>query len=99
MTERNLGNHGIDVGTNWMPDGKGGLVPCPELLTEEELIRFLRIPEISKAGDYHNAINQLKRSHDLPRIHICRQPLYPRKAVLQWLEDKTQKETLREVVR
>ena len=26
-----------------LPDGNGGFTPCPELLTEEEAIRFLRL--------------------------------------------------------
>lgn len=26
-----------------LPDGKGGYEPCPELLTEEEAIRYLRL--------------------------------------------------------
>ena len=29
-----------------LPDGKGGFQPCPDLMTEEEVIRLLRIPEI-----------------------------------------------------
>jgi len=60
-----------------LPDGNGGFTPCPELLTEEELITFLRIPQISKSKDYHNVIEDLKRMHGLPRIHICGKPLYP----------------------
>lgn len=32
-----------------LPDGNGSSTHCPELMTEEELIRFLRIPEVSKA--------------------------------------------------
>ncbi len=61
------------------------------LMTESELIEFLRIPEVSKAKDYHNAIDNLKRMHDLPRIHICGQPLYPREAILGWIRDRTTK--------
>lgn len=30
-----------------LPDGNGGFTPCPELLTEEEAIRFLRLDGIS----------------------------------------------------
>ncbi len=67
----------------------GQLRPCPELLTEAELIEFLRIPEVSKAKDYRNVIDNLKRMHDLPRIHICGQPLYPREAILEWIRNKT----------
>lgn len=65
-----------------LPDGNGGFKSCPNLLTEDELIRFLRIPEISKAKNYHNVIAHLKWYRNLPCIHICRQPLYPREAVL-----------------
>jgi len=30
-----------------LPDGDGGFTPCPELLTEREAIRFLRLDDIS----------------------------------------------------
>ena len=30
-----------------LPDGKGGFEPCPELMTEDEAIRFLRLNNIS----------------------------------------------------
>ena len=64
-------------------------VLCRELLTEEELISFLRIPEISKSKDHHNVIEHLKRVRSLPRNHICRKALYPRKAILEWMERET----------
>ena len=57
-----------------------------ELMTEAELIEFLRIPELSNSKDYHNVIENLKRVRRLPRIHICRKALYPKKAVLEWVE-------------
>ena len=77
------------IATAVLPDGNGGFIPCPELLTEEELIVFLRIPQVSKARDYSNVIENLKRMHDLPRIHICGKTLYPRKAIQEWIEKKT----------
>ena len=43
-----------------------------ELMTEEELVVFLRIPRVSKANNYNNVIKNLKRMHDLPCIHIGR---------------------------
>ena len=61
----------------------------PDIMTEEELIRYLRIPEVSKAADFHNVIENLRRMHALPSIHICRQPLYPLEAVAKWVEEKT----------
>ena len=60
-----------------------------ELMTEAELIAYLRIPEVSKSKDYHNVIENLKRMHQLPRIHICGRPLYPRGAIKEWVERKT----------
>jgi len=60
-----------------------------ELMTEGELIAYLRIPEISKSKDYHNVIENLKRMHQLPRIHICGRPLYPQDAIKEWIKQKT----------
>lgn len=43
---------GIDGKTSFtlimaaLPDGKGNFVPCPELLTEEEAIRYLRLDDV-----------------------------------------------------
>ena len=72
-----------------LPDGNGGFTPCPELLTEEELVRYLRIPEVSSAKDYRNVIENLKRMHDLPRLHVCGKPLYPLEALKQWIRERT----------
>jgi hypothetical protein len=58
----------------------------PDLMTEEELIHFLRIPDVSTAKDYSNVIANLIRMRDLPRIHICNKLLYPKKAILEWVE-------------
>ena len=60
-----------------------------ELMTESEAIQFLRIPEISNSKNYHNVIEHLKKFRGLPRIHICRRALYPRKAILDWMEKET----------
>ena len=81
----------MEIPAQVLPDGNGGFTPCPELLTEEELIRLLRIPEISKSGNYGNVIAHLKRVHNLPCIHICRQPLYPLKAISEWVESRAKK--------
>ena len=75
-----------------LPDGQGGFTPCPELMTEEELLQFLRVPDISSAKDYGNVIENLKRMHNLPCIHICKQPLYPLNAIRKWIEGKLLKE-------
>ena len=59
-----------------LPDPDGGFGPCPTVMTEEELIRFLRIPEISGAINHHHVIENLKRVHGLPRIHLCGKTVY-----------------------
>ena len=75
-----------------LPDGNGGFTPCPELLTEEELVRFLRVPEVSKSKDYGNVIANLKRMRDLPRIHLCGKTLYPTRKILEWIMEETNKD-------
>ena len=60
-----------------------------ELMTEDELIQFLRIPEISNSKNFHNVVEHLKKFRGLPRIHICRKALYPKKAIMEWMEKET----------
>jgi len=60
-----------------------------ELMTEAELVQFLRIPEISTSKNYHNVIEHLKKFRGLPRVHICRKALYPKRAILEWMEKET----------
>lgn len=60
--------------------------PYPMVMTEEELIRFLRIPEISMAANYRNVIANLKRAPGLPRIHLCGKAVYLTDSVKEWLE-------------
>ena len=78
-----------------LPNNYGDMKQCSNLMTEDELIKFLRIPQISKAKNYHNVIAHLKRHRHLPCIHLCSQPLYPVQAILHWIEEKIQKEMSR----
>lgn len=68
-------------------DGNNG--GCPVLMTESELVEFLRIPAVSKSTDHHNVIENLKRLRNLPRIHICNKALYPKDAILEWIRQQT----------
>ncbi|HXK36589.1 MAG TPA: hypothetical protein VJ553_03330 [Candidatus Paceibacterota bacterium] len=74
--------------TTMLPNPDGRLLHWPTLLTEEELIRFLRIPEISSATDYRNVVENLKREHGLPRIHLCGRAVYLTDSVKQWLQQR-----------
>jgi len=72
-----------------MPDGNVYFTPCPELLTEDELVLFLRIAEVTSSRNHHNVIKHLKRYRDLPRIRICNKVLYPTQAIRRWIENET----------
>jgi len=64
----------------------------PEIMSQPELIEYLRIPEVSTAGDYSNVVDNLRRSHGLPCSHISKQPLFPLEAIRQWVREKPVKE-------
>jgi hypothetical protein len=69
-----------------LPGPDGGFGPCPAVMTEEELVRFLRIPEISTARNPRHVIENLKRQHGLPRIRLCGKAVYLTDSVRQWLQ-------------
>ena len=73
------------IASTCFPDGR----PVPDLMTEREVIEFLRIPEVTTSTDHHNVIYNLKRHRDLPRIHICKGALFPRDAVVEWIKNET----------
>ena len=79
-TQQNIESTAILPGS----DGEFGL--CPTVMTEEELVRFLRIPEISRARNHRNVIDNLKRRYGLPRIHLCGKTVYLADSVRAWLE-------------
>ena len=72
-----------------LPSSDCETLAYPTVMTEEELIRFLRIPEISNSKDHRNVIENLKRLRNLPRVHICNKALYPKEAILKWIEQQT----------
>jgi hypothetical protein len=57
-------------------------------MTQLELIQYLRIPEVSTASNYDNVVDNLKRFHGLPCIHISKQPLFPLEAIRHWVQEK-----------
>lgn len=63
--------------------------PFHDLLTEAELIDFLRIPEISKSQNFSNVIDNLVRMRNLPRVQLCNKVLFPRQAILEWIKKET----------
>ena len=89
MSSKEITNKNISMSPAVLADGNGGFAPYPELMTESEVIQFLRIPKVSNSKNFHNVIEHLKKFRDLPRIHICRKALYPKKAILEWIEKET----------
>ncbi len=71
-----------------LPGSDGALGPCPTVMTEDELIRFLRISEISRAENHRHVVENLKRKHGLPRIHLCGRSVYLTDSVKQWLQQR-----------
>jgi hypothetical protein len=65
----------------------------PELMTEGELVDFLRIPLVSKSKHYGNVVDNLKRMRGLPCLHICHQPLYLRQSVIEWVKSELERES------
>ncbi len=90
MDRLDTAQDGAKLLTEPLQNGVSGGFPL--LLTEDELVALLRIPEVSKTGNHHYVIQNLMRMHDLPCIHISKTPLYPFEAVRQWILEKVQKE-------
>ena len=68
-----------------LPNGDGSFTPCPELLTEDEAIRYLRLD----VNGPRNPIGTLKYYRDqgvLRAIRIGRNLRYPRKELDRMIE-------------
>lgn len=79
---------------HFIPGDNGDMIPAPDLLTETELSRLLRIPELDNPAECSVIIGNLRRAQGLPCVHISRQPLFPLSTVLKWLDAKAQKESV-----
>ncbi len=53
-----------------------------------ERSEWCQVLEISNAKNSRNVIENLKRMHDLPRIHLCGKNVYLTDTVKQWLEGR-----------
>ena len=82
-------NHIVRGRTAVRPETRDAWRPVPQFMTQDELVRFLRIPEISAANGQDNVIEHLKRCRNLPRMRLCNRTLYPLNAVLAWIERQT----------
>jgi hypothetical protein len=72
-----------------LPDGNGGFTPCPELLTEEEVIRYLRLD----SEGVSNPVQTLKYYRDkgkLVAIKVGKKNRYRRQDLDMFLARKSE---------
>lgn len=69
-----------------LPDGNGGFTPCPELLTEEEAIKFLRLDAIA-VEDPANTLRYYRKKGLLQATQVGKCIRY-RRVELERLLDK-----------
>ena len=68
-----------------IPDGCGSFVPCPELLTEDEAIKYLRL-DINGPKNPRNTLKYYRDQGVLKAVHIGRNLRYPRKELDNMIE-------------
>ena len=61
-----------------LPDGNGGFTPCPELLTEAEAIRYLRL-DMNGPQNPSGTLKYYRHKGLLRGVRIGRNLRYPRK--------------------
>ena len=60
-----------------LPDGNGDFTPCPELLTEEEAIRFLRLDTVN-IKDRAATLKRYRKDGLLRGVQISKKIFYKR---------------------
>lgn len=74
-----------------LPDGDGGYTPCPELLNEEEAIRFLRLDtEPNPKGTLAYYRHSSKNQHRLRPTKIGKRNFYWVTELVRFIETQTQ---------
>jgi len=68
-----------------LPDGNGGFTPCPELLTEDEAIRYLRL-DINGPAKPENTLRYYREHKKLKATKISRKLLYSRKSLDEFMD-------------
>ncbi len=71
-----------------LPDGNDGFTPCPELLTEAEAIRYLRL-DIDGPAKPENTLRYYREKKKLKGTQIGKRILYTRQALDEFLEKMT----------
>lgn len=61
---------------SFLPDGNNGFQPCPDVLTEEEVIRFLRLDLDDNNSDPAQTLKHYRDKGQLVAIRIGRRNRY-----------------------
>jgi len=70
-----------------MPDGKGGFLPCPEVLTEAEAILFLRLDK--QKANAKKTLQYYREQGKLKATKIGKNLLYSKKALCAFVDKMT----------
>lgn len=71
-----------------LPDGRGGFTPCPEVLTEEETIRYLRL-DVDGPAKPENTLRYYRQRGKLKGTQIGKRVFYTRKSLNEFMEIMT----------
>lgn len=71
------------------PDGKGGFTACPSVMTEEEVIRYLRLDITS--DNPKRTLKHWRDKHLLHGIRLSRVLVYPRFELEAFIKRITEK--------
>ena len=72
-----------------LPDGNGGFTPCPELLTEDETIRYLRL-DVDGSPDPVRTLTYYRNKGQLRAIKVGRKNRYRRQDLENFLAEKSE---------
>jgi len=72
-----------------LPDGNGGFMPCPELLTEDEAVRYLRL-DVDDSSNPEQTLKYYRDKGELVAIRVGRKNRYRRQDLVNFLAHKSQ---------
>ena len=71
--------------SRWMPDGKGGYMPAPEIMSEAEVIRFLRLDE-SGAKHPKETLRRYRKKFGLKAVQLGKSVRFPLQEVCVFIK-------------
>ena len=74
----------------FLPDGNGGFLPCPELLTEDEAIRFLRL-DVKGPKNPKGTLKYYRDQGVLRAVKVGKKLVYPRTELNTMIEKLLQR--------